>query len=187
MKRLNQFRRERYRFGIDVTVQDFTPWMFPHAGNPPSFNIPVFVSMSSPVLFPTKMWKQTLGHDKDAVMKRGHATGLTVGRLNSICSFARYYFVSLMSKELSVLPPNSKSGSFSESGDSGSSIVDGKDRIAGLMTGGAGDAGVSDYTYVTWINFIRKRMEMHGLYANFFLSVVAQMPFTLQTFTSVVH
>ena len=122
--------------------------------------------MSSPVLFPTKMWKQTLGHDKDAVMKRGHATGLTVGRLNSICSFARYYFVRLMSKELSVLPPNSKSGSFSEPGDSGSSIVDGKDRIAGLMTGGAGDAGVSDYTYVTWINFIRKRMEVHGLYTN---------------------
>lgn len=135
------------------------------------------------------MWKpdpKTLDHDNNAVimvMKRGHATGLTIGWLNTISSFTRYYFndelhlpendVSLTSKEVSVLPQNSKSGPFSEPGDSGSSVADGKGRIAGLVTGGAGDTNVSDCTYVTSINFIRKRMENYGLYANFFPSVVA--------------
>ena len=158
--------------GIDVTVKNFTSWMSPHAGNPPSFKYPGNrLHEFSGIIPDEEMWKpdpKTLDHDNDAVMmvmKRGHATGLTVGRLNTIRSFTRYYFddelhlpkddVSLMSKEVSVLPRNSKSGPFSEPGDSGSSVVDGKGRIAGLMTG-----------------VIRKRMEMHGLYANFFPSVV---------------
>ena len=174
--------------GIDVTVQKFISWMFPHAGNPPSFKYPgncLYGNKARELV----MWKpdpRTLVHDNDAaimVMKRGHATGLTVRRLNTIRSFARYYFddelhlpkddVGFMSKEVTVLPRNSKSGPFSEPGDSGSCVVDGKGRIAGLMTGGAGNTDVSDCTYITSINFIRERMEMHGIHANFFPSVVA--------------
>ncbi|KAF8333698.1 hypothetical protein F5887DRAFT_993030 [Amanita rubescens] len=150
--------------GIDVTMQNFTSWMFPQAGNPPSFKYPGNRLHELSGFIPDEeMWKsdpKILGHDNDPaimVMKRGHATGLTVGQLNTMRSFARYYFddefhlpkddVSLMmSKEVSVLPRNSKSGPFSEPGDSGSSVVDGKGRIAGLMTGGAGDTNVSDCT-----------------------------------------
>jgi len=104
------------------------------------------------------MWKpdlNTRGHENDPVimvMKRGHASGLTVGRLNTIRSFTRYYIKgkpSTMSKEVTVLPRNSKSGPFSKPGDSGSGVIGGKGRIAGLLTGGAGVTDISDCTYVT--------------------------------------
>jgi hypothetical protein len=127
------------------------------------------------------MWKpnpNALDHENDPVimvMKRGHASGLTVGRLNTIRSFTRYCFEDgdeegIMSNVVTVLPRSSKSGPFSKPGDPCSSVVDGKGRISGLLTGGA---GVSDCTYLTSINFLHERMAMHGLEANFFPSLNA--------------
>ena len=159
------FVRNIIDLGIDVTVQKFISWMFPHTGNPPSFKYPGNRFHEFSGFIPDKeMWKpdpKTLVHDNDAammVMKRGHVTGLTIGRLNTICSFARYYFddklhlpkddVGFMSKEVTVLPCNSKSGPFSEPGNSGLCVVDGKGRIAGLMTGSAGNTDVSDCMYM---------------------------------------
>jgi hypothetical protein len=78
-----------------------------------------------------------------------------------------------MSNEVTVLPRNSKSGPFSKPGDSGSSVVDKKGRIAGLLTGGAEVSDVFDCTYLTSSNLLRERMAMHGLEANFFPSLDA--------------
>jgi hypothetical protein len=151
--------------------------MCPHPANPPSFDYPGNRLHEFSGFIPDEdMWKlnsQTRDHDNDPiimVMKRGHASGLTVGRLNTIRSFTRYYEdeVSIMSKEVSVLPRNSTSGPFSKLGDSGSSVVDGK---AGLLTGGAGASDISDCSYITSINFLCERMANHGLKANFFPSL----------------
>ena len=71
-----------------------------------------------------------------------------------------------MSKEVAVLPYNSKSDAFSGPGDSGSAVIDGKGRFAGLLTGGAGNTEDFDCTYLTSINFLLKRMLEHGLKAN---------------------
>lgn len=166
--------------GIDVRVDGFTSWRYPYPPNPLFFDLcgerlHKFVGF----IPDEEMWKpdpNTRDHENDPVimvMKRGHASGLTVGRLNTIRSFTRYYFEgepSAMSKEVVVLPRDSESGPFSNPGDSGSSVVDGKGRIAGLLTGGAGVTDISDCTYVTSINFLRERMSMHGLRANFFPS-----------------
>jgi len=178
--------------GIDIPVNEFTSWMYPQPANPPSFDYPGDRFHKFSGFIPDEdMWKtnsKTRDHDNDPVimvMKRGHASGLTVGRLNTIRSFTRYYLedefgtlsredeVGIMSKEVAVLSRNSESGPFSKVGDSGSSVVDGKGRIAGLLTGGAGVSDSSDCTYVTSINFLRERMAKHGLEANFFPSLTA--------------
>lgn len=95
------------------------------------------------------------------VIKRGYASDITIGRLNTIRSFVRYYFKGQpgqMSKEVAVLSRNSTSGPFSKCGDSGSAVIDGKGRLAGLLTGGAGITDAFDCTYVTSGIFLLKRM-----------------------------
>jgi hypothetical protein len=91
------------------------------------------------------------------VLKRGKATGLTIGRANTIKSFSRNYFgYGQVSKEWSILPFNHKSGAFSEQGDSGSIIVDGIGRIGGLLTGGSKrqKKESADVTYATPIGTV---------------------------------
>ena len=68
--------------------------------------------------------------------------------------------------EFAALPFNSKSGPFSDKGDSGSVIIDGLGRIGGLITSGAGRKGSPDVTYATPINFLLKRMQERGLNPN---------------------
>ncbi|KAF8337997.1 uncharacterized protein EI90DRAFT_3041264, partial [Cantharellus anzutake] len=162
--------------GTIIPIDEFTAWMSPHPTNPPSFKYPgnrllkFYGTISD-----EEMWKlgpKTVDHHNDPsimVIKRGYGSGLTVGRLNTIRSFTRVYFKgqpSQMSKEVAVLPRNSESGAFSKLGDSGSVVVDGKGRFAGLLTGGAGVTEASDCTYLTSINFLLKRMLEHGLKAN---------------------
>lgn len=97
------------------------------------------------------------------VIKRGHATGLTIGRANNILSYFANGDV-LTSKEWAILPFDSKSGSFSAKGDSGAVVVDGHGRIGGLLTGGAGSTRWTDISYATLIEFLLKRMADNGLY-----------------------
>jgi len=167
--------------GTTIPIDEFTTWMFPHPANPSSFKYPGNRLLKfSGTISDGEMWKpspKTLDHNNDPcimVIKRGNASGLTVGCLNTIRSFTRVYFKdqpSQMSKEVAVLPRNSKSGAFSRPGDSGSAVVDGKGRLAGLLTGGAGVTEVSDCTYLTSIDFILKRMLEHGLKANLYPSL----------------
>ncbi|KAF8155668.1 hypothetical protein B0H34DRAFT_675818 [Crassisporium funariophilum] len=115
------------------------------------------------------------------VMKNGNTSKLTVGRLNTIRSFVRYYFDGKpgeMSKEIAVLPRRSKPGSlcingqkpgpFSAPGDSGSVVVDGVGRICGILTGGDGATDEFDCTFLTSINFLVDRLNEHGFRPNFF-------------------
>ncbi|THH18300.1 hypothetical protein EW146_g2669 [Bondarzewia mesenterica] len=127
-----------------------------------------------------EMWKpspKTLDHDNNScimVIKRGNASDLTIRCLNTIRLITRVYLKSQpgqMSKEVIILSRNSKSGAFSRPGDSGSAVIDGKGRLAGLLTGGAGDTEVSDCTYLTSINFLFKCILEYSLKANLYPSL----------------
>ncbi|KAJ7066513.1 hypothetical protein C8F01DRAFT_981794 [Mycena amicta] len=109
--------------------------------------------------------------DKDAgksfkVIKNGAKTGVTIGVATKLWSFTRRYGADQKplgtSKELPVLRcyPRSLSG-FSDGGDSGSVVVDGRGRIAGMITSGSTrclDAS-RDITYVTPIDVVLKGVK----------------------------
>ncbi|KIM24674.1 hypothetical protein M408DRAFT_26795 [Serendipita vermifera MAFF 305830] len=161
--------------GLTIPAE-FTRWMYPHQANPPSFKYPDGRLLRISGTIPDEeMWRpssKTLEHDNDPcimVIKRGYASGLTVGRLNGIRSFTRLHCKGKpdeTSREICVLPRNSKSNAFSELGDSGAVVVDGKGRIAGLLTSGGGSSDSFDCTYATSINFLLNRMSKYGIKAN---------------------
>ena len=76
------------------------------------------------------------------VTKNGSASNLTIDRLNTIRVFRRTYSTDgqpgKMSKEVCVLPKNSKFASFSARRDSGSAVIDSIGRVCGIITGGDG-------------------------------------------------
>ena len=82
--------------GTTIAIDEFTSWMFPHPANPPSFKFPGNRLLKFYGTIPDEeMWKpsqRTPDHDNDPVImviKRGYASDLTVGRLNTIRSFTR--------------------------------------------------------------------------------------------------
>jgi hypothetical protein len=161
-----------------VEVDKLTAWMYPNPANQGSFEYPgdrllrFFGTVSDQEMY--RPDPRNKDHDNDPVimvLKNGNTSGLTVGRLNTIRSFSRVYFeggAGKMSKEVSVLPRNSRSGPFSSRGDSGSVVVDGTGRVCGILTGGDGTTDVSDCTFVTSINFLIKRLADYGIRANIF-------------------
>jgi len=161
---------------VDVDV--LTTWMYPHHANPRSFEYPgdrlLRFLGTVPDLEMYSPSSRTKDHeDKPVIMvlKNGNASNLTVGRLNTIRAFTREYFKGKpgeMSKEVGVFPRNSKSGPFSDHGDSGSAVIDGAGRVCGILTGGDGATVVSDCTFVTSINFLIKRLKAFGIHADIF-------------------
>ena len=102
-----------------------------------------------------------------AVYKNGAQTGVTIGYGNNVCSYTRNCFEGeyTMSKEWPILSDDCSPWAvfplkvFSTKGDSGSIIGDGFGRMCGLITGGAGGLGDTDYydiTFATPIEYIMK-------------------------------
>ena len=161
-----------------VDVDKLTAWMYPHPANPNSFIYPGDRLLRFRGTVPDQEMfspdQRTRDHNNDPVimvLKNGNTSNLTVGRLNTIRAFLREYFEGKpgkMSREVGVFPRNSKSGPFSERGDSGSVVIDGTGRVCGILTGGDGATDVSDCTFVTSINFLIKRLAAFGIHANIF-------------------
>ncbi|KAJ7066505.1 hypothetical protein C8F01DRAFT_981680 [Mycena amicta] len=110
--------------------------------------------------------------DKDAgksfkVIKNGAKTGVTIGVATKLWSFTRRYDAEQkplgISKQLPVLRtfPHTYSIGFSDSGDSGSVVVDGRGRIAGMITSGSARCSdmSRDITYVTPIDVVLKGVK----------------------------
>jgi hypothetical protein len=99
------------------------------------------------------------------VIKSGLKTGVTIGRATGLFSHVRQYFynnTSQTSIEWTILPYDNISGVFSDAGDSGSVIVDGRGRYGGLLTGGAGMTKSSDITYATPIWWLLSIIKKNG-------------------------
>ncbi|KAH9849331.1 hypothetical protein C2E23DRAFT_387013 [Lenzites betulinus] len=167
--------------GASTPVDKFHKWMCTHPGSPTSFEYPgdrlLKFSGTIPDTPIDSSDSGTLDPGEDPVImviKRGGASGLTVGRLNSIRSIVRFSFkgkLCLSTRELAVYPRNFESGAFSEPGDSGSVVIDGRGRVAGIITGGAGPTSQdksSDCTYVRSINFLIERLKENGYEPNIF-------------------
>jgi hypothetical protein len=101
-------------------------------------------------------------------------TGTTIGRANGVFSIVRNYFTESLhqtSMEWTILNYNTKSGVFSEPGDSGSVIADIRGRIGGMLTGGSGKAESSDVNYATPFWWLFERIKANG-FPNAHLNVV---------------
>ncbi|KAG8756942.1 hypothetical protein FRC11_004910 [Ceratobasidium sp. 423] len=85
------------------------------------------------------------------VIKRGHTTFTTIGRLSGFESHTRHYGLlgTFDSIETVVFPYNNHSGPFSKGGDSGALIVGPEGEFVALLTGGTGPTDSSDITYGT--------------------------------------
>jgi hypothetical protein len=123
-----------------VPMNEFIDWMHQHPSNPHSSDYPGNRLLKFYNAIPNEeTWKpseRNVDHNNDPciiVMKRGYASDLTIGCLNSIRSFTRFYSKGQpgqMSKAVTILPRNSNLGAFSKPGDSGSAVIDGKGRLA---------------------------------------------------------
>jgi len=158
--------------GAHISPYDFICMMSPGPRNAHSFKYPLDGLLRLKGTIPDEEMRNPTALDENnnpclMIIKRGNATGLTVGRANDVFSYVRDYNGggnNKTSKEWAILPFDSKSGAFSEKGDSGSVIVDGIGRVGGLLTSGAGATISSDITYATPISFLLKCMEDKGLH-----------------------
>ena len=105
------------------------------------------------------------------VIKRGHTTFTTIGRLSGFESHLRRYSLvgTFDSVEAAVYPYDSDSGPFSRGGDSGALIAGPEAEFAALLTGGTGPTDSSDITYGTpmywlWKNVIKRQFPDANLY-----------------------
>ncbi|KAK7447030.1 hypothetical protein VKT23_014243 [Stygiomarasmius scandens] len=167
----NNFYGNAIDLGMQIPERQFSRRMNPNPKNANSFVYPKDRLLRLQGTIADDEMRHPTACDQNGdpclmVIKRGSATGLTIGRANNIFSYTRNYFGddnASISKEWAILPFNSKSGPFSDKGDSGSVIVDGLGRIGGLITSGAGLKDTPDVTYATPVNFLLKRMQQHGL------------------------
>ncbi|KIJ11506.1 hypothetical protein PAXINDRAFT_157284 [Paxillus involutus ATCC 200175] len=140
-----------------ISVDDFILKMFPHTTARTSFKYPRGrllqlrdVIKENELRHPTML--DTNGEECLLVVKNGNSTDGTIGRATGIMSFVRECFedgTHETSMELAIYPYGNKDGAFSAPGDSGSIIADGKGRIVGLLTGGAGQTDSTDVSYAT--------------------------------------
>jgi hypothetical protein len=164
---VGNFNGNAIDLGTHISESDFMRMMCPKPRDSNYFMYPIYrLLMLKGIISDDELRHPTAPDENNnpclMVIKRGRTTGVTIGCANNIFSYTR--FGEQTSKEWVILPFNSKSGTFSKMGDSGSVIVDGLGRIGGLLTGSAGAMPSSDITYATPISFLLKCMHDKGLH-----------------------
>jgi hypothetical protein len=160
--------------GFEFTSYKLESLMRPNANNPPSFEYPYDRLLQIRGIVSDAELRNPSDKDKNGdpciiVLKRGKKTGLTVGRVNNVDSFVRTYWnddTADTSMELPIFGYESKYEPFSDPGDSGSVVVDGKGRVIGMITGGVGCTTSSDVTYVTPAEFLFDQIRAHKINPN---------------------
>lgn len=157
--------------GTQMTTHEFTKLMYPHPANRHSFKFPTnrLLNVQGTISIDEMCNPTMLDENGDPcliVLKRGNTTGLTLGRANNILSFVRNYFDGILqtSTEWPIYPYNSKSGAFSDKGDSGAAVIDCCGRLGGLLTGGNGITDSGDITYATPISCIMDSLQQNKYY-----------------------
>ncbi|CAA7262387.1 unnamed protein product [Cyclocybe aegerita] len=170
----SNFEGNAIDLGTRISIYDLIRMMNPKPPHDHPFEYPFDRLLRLEGTIPDEEMRHPTVLDKNnepclMVLKRGNTTGLTVGRANNVFSYARNDYhndeKAETSKEWAILPFDSKSHAFSETGDSGSVIVDGLGRIGGLLTGGSSAKPSEDIniTYAIPISFLLKRMQENGL------------------------
>ncbi|KAL4066316.1 hypothetical protein V8B97DRAFT_1980589 [Scleroderma yunnanense] len=163
----NTFKGNVIDLGTEIPVHGLTLRMYPDPAAPTSFKYPYnrLLPLHGVIEEDELRHPQMLDADGERsliVIKNGCTTGVTIGRATGIKSFVREYLpdgTRETSMEWAILPYDHKSGAFSAPGDSGAIIVDGKGRIGGLLTGGAGQAGSTDVTYAPPFYWLLQRIR----------------------------
>jgi hypothetical protein len=150
---------ETIDLGTEIPVKTLMAWMQPKPGNQPSFEyLPTRLLEFCGILSNEEMRNPNPKNIDDRgdptimVLKRGCSSRFTVGCLNNIRSVLRKAFKTTpgeYSKEVAVLPRTSKSGAFSECGDSGAAVVMAGVLLLVCLPAVAEPGNVSDCTYVT--------------------------------------
>jgi hypothetical protein len=171
--------------GFEFTPEKLNSLMYPIVDleNPPSFQYPEdrllqIHGVVSDTELQNPSDKDENGNPCIIVLKRGKTTGLTVGCVNNLNSFVRTYWkdgTADTSMELPVFGHKSKNEPFSEPGDSGSIVVDGKGHVIGIITGGVGFTTSSDVTYVAPAEFIFNQIRGHKINPNINFTLKATM------------
>lgn len=164
--------------GTEIPSDVFALKMYPRDDGPTTFKYPSDRLLPLRDMISQELMRRPdmLDHDNEPcliVIKSGNATGVTIGRATGIFSFVRDDDTGMVSKEWAVYNYDKNSGVFSAPGDSGSIVVDGRGRIGGLLTGGAGKTEISDVTYVTPMFWLWPRIKAHFPNAHLNLTTVA--------------
>ncbi|KAF8869128.1 hypothetical protein BD779DRAFT_1588781 [Infundibulicybe gibba] len=164
-----------YPAGGNLSVADFSGFMFPHPEDQVDYECPYDgLLQASGVVRENEIHQpQHLDiHGEKAllVVKNGLATGTTIGCVNGLDSFTRIYTdygIERTSIETAILPYNKHRSSLSEPapdpfsapGDSGSIILDRAGRIVALLTSGSGTADETDITSGTPYRWLEEQIK----------------------------
>ncbi|KAF5332793.1 hypothetical protein D9611_005174 [Ephemerocybe angulata] len=157
---------------------DFWWRIHPRHGAPSNFELPLdYLYKLQRVLTPAQL-KQPNTQDSNGdpvrfVFQKGHTSGLTIGPLNGFESHVRRYSLlgSFDSIEAAVYAYDTKSGPFSQCGDSGAVIAGDEQEFGLQLTSGAGSGNIelTDITYCTpmfwlWNHVIKPEFPGAELY-----------------------
>jgi hypothetical protein len=150
-----------------IPIVDLVRKMHPHPQGRSSFNFPIDgllkikgIVGEDEIRSPKQL--DANGEECLLVIKNGGNTKVTLGRGTGIESIVRTINkcgLKETSREFAVYPYSRKDGPFSAPGDSGSIVVDGKGRIVGLLTAGAGTTDSTDVTYITPYFWLDERIK----------------------------
>ncbi|KDQ10479.1 hypothetical protein BOTBODRAFT_163776 [Botryobasidium botryosum FD-172 SS1] len=155
-KLLPNFKGNVIDLGPEIEPGKFMSLMYPRRDAPSKFDYPEDRLFKLEAILPAAKIKESNNQDLKgdpvrSVIKRGHTTFTTIGRLNGFESHERRY--SLLGKfdsvEAAVYPYDNNSGPFSRGGDSGALIAGPEAEFIALLTGGTGPTDSSDITYGT--------------------------------------
>ena len=169
---MNHFKGNVIDLGTKIDPQEFTQMMYLDPKSATSFKYPKGRQLKLLGTISVEEMAHPTMRDPNGdpclmVIKNGSTTGVTIGRANGIRSYQRIDVDGLdvgerISKEWAIIPYDNKSAAFSALGDSGAVVVDGRGRIGGLLTGGAGIIKSFDTSYATPAEFLLKGIKANG-------------------------
>ncbi|PIL26642.1 hypothetical protein GSI_11267 [Ganoderma sinense ZZ0214-1] len=101
------------------------------------------------------------------VMKDGNASDLTVGRCAGLEAYTCDASGTVEAVEIAIFNYGPLSGSFSERGDSGALVFDGRGRMVGIVHSGLASAGNNHVTYATPAWWVVEQLKQEYPHADF--------------------
>jgi len=148
-----QFRGNVVDLGAKYTEQQLTDKFNTQINGSTAFEFPIHCQLRIGGWLPHKLLADHDTFDSNGeacivVMKDGNTTDLTVGRFAGLEAYT-CNALGVESMELAIYNFDKQSGDFSEKGDSGSLIFDGKGKMVSILHSGLAKGGSNYVTYAT--------------------------------------